>query len=135
MTKSEIIGKIKGLLGGRAAEEIVFNEVSTGASNDLERVAQLVKNMIVVYGMSEKLPNYSLVNRSAPGFLNQSAGVERRSEHLERLIDEEVKEIIDRCYRETKEMLIEKRELLDKMANVLLEKEVLDKEEIEAILS
>lgn len=135
MTKSEIIGKIKGLLGGRAAEEIVFNEISTGASNDLERVAQLVKNMIVVYGMSEKLPNYSLVNRSTPGFLNQSAGIERRSEHLERLIDEEVKEIIDKCYRETKEMLIEKRELLDKMANTLLEKEVLEKEEIEAILS
>ncbi|MBP8960226.1 MAG: ATP-dependent zinc metalloprotease FtsH [Bacteroidales bacterium] len=135
LTKSEIIGKIKGLLGGRAAEEIIFNEVSTGASNDLERVAQLVKNMIVVYGMSEKLPNYSLVNRSTPGYLGQSAGLERRSEHLEKMIDEEIKEIIDKCYRETKQMLTEKRELLNKMADALLKKEVLDKEEIQNILS
>ncbi len=135
LTKSEIIGKIKELLGGRAAEEIVFNEVSTGASNDLERVAQLVKNMIVVYGMSEKLPNYSLVNRSTPGYLGQSAGLERRSEHIEKMIDEEIKEIIDKCYKETKEMLIEKRELLDKMADALLKKEVLDKEEIKNLLS
>ncbi|HOU96846.1 MAG TPA: ATP-dependent zinc metalloprotease FtsH [Bacteroidales bacterium] len=135
LTKSEIIGKIKGLLGGRAAEDIIFNEVSTGASNDLERVAQLAKNMIVVYGMSEKLPNYSLVNRSTPGFLGQSAGLERRSEHLEKMIDEEIKEIIDKCYRETKEMLTEKKELLNKMADALLKKEVLDKEEIQNILS
>lgn len=54
MSKSELLGKIKGLLGGRAAEELIFKEVSTGASNDLERIAQLARNMIVVYGMSEK---------------------------------------------------------------------------------
>lgn len=134
MTKEEIIGKIKGLLGGRAAEEIVFNEISTGASNDLERVAQLVRNIIVVYGMSEKLPNYSLVNRSSPGFLGQSSGIERRSEHLEKLIDEEINEIINRCYQETKDFLLEKRDLLEKLANELLEKEVLDRNEIKVIL-
>jgi cell division protease FtsH len=134
MTKEEIVGKIKGLLGGRAAEEITFREISTGASNDLERVAQLVRNMIVVYGMSEKLPNFSLVNRSSPGFLGQSSGIERRSEHLEKLIDEEISEIINRCYQETKDFLQEKRDLLEKMANELLEKEVLDRNEIKAIL-
>lgn len=134
MTKEEIVGKIKGLLGGRAAEEITFKEISTGASNDLERVAQLVRNMIVVYGMSEKLPNFSLVNRSSPGFLGQSSGIERRSEHLEKLIDEEISEIINRCYQETKDFLQVKRDLLEKMANELLEKEVLDRNEIKAIL-
>jgi cell division protease FtsH len=134
MTKEEIVGKIKGLLGGRAAEEITFREISTGASNDLERVAQLVRNMIVVYGMSEKLPNFSLVNRSSPGFLGQSSGIERRSEHLEKLIDEEISEIINRCYQETKDFLQKKRDLLEKMANELLEKEVLDRNEIKAIL-
>jgi cell division protease FtsH len=122
------------LLGGRAAEEITFREISTGASNDLERVAQLVRNMIVVYGMSEKLPNFSLVNRSSPGFLGQSSGIERRSEHLEKLIDEEISEIINRCYQETKDFLQKKRDLLEKMANELLEKEVLDRNEIKAIL-
>ncbi|MFW5755633.1 MAG: ATP-dependent zinc metalloprotease FtsH [Tangfeifania sp.] len=134
MTKEEIVGKIKGLLGGRAAEEITFGEISTGASNDLERVAQLVRNMIVVYGMSEKLPNYSLVNRSSPGFLGQTSGIERRSEHLEKLIDEEINEIINRCYQETKDFLQEKRDLLEKMATELLEKEVLDRNEIKVIL-
>jgi cell division protease FtsH len=134
MSKSEITGKIKGLLGGRAAEEIIFNEISTGASNDLERVAQLVKNMVTVYGMSEKFPNYSLVNRSTPGFLGQSSGLERRSEYLEKLIDEEISEIINKCYEETKAFLIQKRDLLDKMAQELLKKEVLDRNEIKSIL-
>ncbi len=134
MSKSEIIGKIKGLLGGRAAEEIVFGEISTGASNDLERVAQLAKNMITVYGMGEKFPNYSLVNRSTPGFLGQSSGLERRSEYLEKLVDEEVSGIIDQCFKETKAFLEQKRDLLDKMAQELLKKEVLDRNEIKLIL-
>jgi cell division protease FtsH len=134
MSKSELLGKIKGLLGGRAAEELVFNEVSTGASNDLERVAQLARNMIVVYGMSEKLPNISLVNKSNPGFLGQAAGLERRSEYIEKQIDEEVTGIINQCYNEAKELLTEKRDLLEKMAGILLEKEVIGHEEIKQIL-
>jgi cell division protease FtsH len=134
MSKSEITGKIKGLLGGRAAEEITFGEVSTGASNDLERVAQLVKNMVTVYGMSEKLPNYSLVNRSMYSFLGQPSGIERRSEYLEKLIDEEINEIINRCYDETRSFLLQRKDLLDKMARELLKKEVLDKDEIQSIL-
>jgi len=134
MSKSELLGKIKGLLGGRAAEELVFGEVSTGASNDLERVAQLARNMIVVYGMSEKLPNISLVNKSNPGFLGQSAGLERRSEYIEKQIDEEVSQIINQCYEEAKQLLAEKRDLLEKMAHVLLEQEVISHEEIKKIL-
>jgi len=112
MSKSELIGKIMGLLGGRAAEEIVFGEVSTGASNDLEKVAQLAKNMITVYGMSDRLQNISLVNRSTPGFLGNPSGIERRSEYLEKLIDEEVKEIIDNSYTGAKKLLSDKREYL-----------------------
>ncbi|GAB4375394.1 MAG: ATP-dependent zinc metalloprotease FtsH [Salibacteraceae bacterium] len=134
MSKSELLGKIKGLLGGRAAEEIVFGEISTGASNDLERATQLARNMIVVYGMSDRLPNISLVNKSTPGFLGQSPGIERRSEHVEMLIDEEVKEIIAACYADAKALLHDKKELLEKMAQKLLNQEVLNKEEIEEIL-
>lgn len=134
MSKSELLGKIKGLLGGRAAEELIFKEVSTGASNDLERVAQLARNMIVVYGMSEKLPNISLVNKSNPGFLGQASGLERRSEHVEMQIDQEVSQIINQCYEEAKKLLSEKHDLLDKMANILLEQEVINHEEIKQIL-
>jgi len=83
MSQSELVGKIQGLLGGRAAEEITFGEVSTGASNDLERVAQLAYNMITVYGMSERLPNLSLVRQSSPGFLGRGEQKERRSEETE----------------------------------------------------
>ncbi len=134
MSKKELLGKIKGLLGGRAAEELTFGEISTGASNDLEKVSQLVKNMIVVYGMSEKFPNISLVNQNSPGFLGNPQGIERRSEYLEKLIDEEMTEIIDQCYKDAKNLLRDKKELLEKMAHVLLEKEVIDHDEIEKIL-
>ena len=134
MSKSELLGKIRGLLGGRAAEEIVFGEISTGASNDLEKVAQLARNMITVYGMSEKLPNISLVTQSGPGFLGGGPGLERRSEYVEKMIDEEVTAIVDQCYRDAKELLKEKRDKLEKMAQILLEKEVIDYKEIREIL-
>lgn len=134
MSKSELLGKIKGLLGGRAAEEVVFGEVSTGASNDLERASQLARNMVIVYGMSSKLPNISLVNKSNPGFLGQPSGIERRSEYVEKLIDEEVNEIISTCYHEAKLLLKEKKHLLDKMASILLKQEVINHDEIINIL-
>ncbi len=134
MSRAELLGKIKGLLGGRAAEEIVFGEISTGASNDLEKVAQIARNMIVVYGMSEKLPNLSLVQQSGPGFLGQGPATDRRSEKIEQIIDDEVLKIISTCYAEARQLLTEKRDLLEKMAQALLEKEVLDYHEIREIL-
>jgi len=134
MTESELRGKIKGLLGGRAAEEITFGEISTGASNDLERATQLARNMIVVYGMSKKLPNIFLVSKSESGFLGHAPGIERRSEYVEKIIDEETTELINSCYEEAKELLNEKKLLLEKMATLLLEKEVINYEEIKQIL-
>ncbi len=134
MSKSELMGKMKGLLGGRAAEEVMFGEVSTGASNDLERVMQLARNMVTVYGMSNKLPNLSLVNRSGQNFLGNGMQLERRSEHMEKVIDEEVSAIITQCYEDAKALLSEKKVLLQKLANRLLEKEVINAEEIRQIL-
>ena len=134
MSKSELLGKIKGLLGGRAAEEIIFGEVSTGASNDLEKAAKLARNIVTVYGMSDRLPNLSLVNRSNSGFLNEGYALDRRSEKTEELIDKEITGIINNCYREAKELLLEKRDLLDRLAETLLEKEVVDYQEIKQIL-
>ncbi|MAU15962.1 MAG: cell division protein FtsH [Muricauda sp.] len=134
MSKSELLGKVKGLLGGRAAEEITFGDITTGASNDLERVSKLVRNMVTVYGMSEKLPNISLVKQSGYGFLDQEAYQEKRSEKLEQVIDDEVQRIITECYEDTKKMLTEKRDLLEKMSNILLEREVIGRDEIKKIL-
>ncbi len=134
MSREELLGKIKGLLGGRAAEEIIFGEVSTGASNDLERVAQIARNMITIYGMSRRMPNLSLVEPNQGTFLGQEVMTPRRSEKIEQMIDEEVLEIISECYEADKKLLTEKKDQLDKMAHILLEKENIDEKDIVAIL-
>jgi len=134
MSRSELIGKIKGLLGGRAAEEIVFGEVSTGASNDLEKIAKIARNMITVYGMSQQAPNISLVDHQQDLFLGQGPGIMQHSEKLEQMIDDETQEIISTCYEDAKQLLMDKRDKLEKMARVLLEKEKMDEGEIRAIL-
>ena len=134
MSRSELLGKIKGLLGGRAAEEIIFGEVSTGASNDLEKVAQIVRNMITVYGMSQQAPNISLVDHQQGQFLNQAPGLQPHSEKLAELIDQETQQIVQKCYEEAKALLTEQREKLEKMAHILLEREKIDEQDIIAIL-
>jgi cell division protease FtsH len=134
MSRSELTGKIKGLLGGRAAEEIVFGEVSTGASNDLEKIAKIARNMITVYGMSEQAPNISLVDHQQDLFLGQGPGITQHSEKLEQMIDDETQEIIRNCYADAKQILTDKRDKLEKMAHVLLEKEKMDERDIMAIL-
>ena len=134
MSKSELLGRIKGLLGGRAAEEIIFSEVSTGASNDLERVSKIARDMITVYGMSEQVPNLSLVDHSQPLFLGQTPQLAARSEKVEQMIDEEILEIIRSCYDSDKSLLIEKRDKLEEMAKRLLQEEKLDESDILEIL-
>jgi cell division protease FtsH len=134
MSRSELMGKIKGLLGGRAAEEIVFGEVSTGASNDLEKIAKIARNMITVYGMSRQAPNISLVDHQQDFFLGQGPGFMPHSEKLEQMIDDETQKIIQTCYADAKQILTEKRDKLEKMAQVLLAKEKMEERDIMAIL-
>lgn len=134
MSRSELLGKIKGLLGGRAAEELVFGEVSTGASNDLEKVADIVRNMLTVYGMSKHMPNLSLVEKEQNPFLAQGPVMQRRSDKLEELIDSETQEIINACYQEARQLLIGHQKELEAMAGLLLEKEKIEAHEIENIL-
>ncbi len=134
MSRSELIGKIKGLLGGRAAEDVVFGEISTGASNDLERATKIARDMFVVYGMSTRVPNISLVEREQSRLLGQGPMMSRRSEKIEQIIDEEVLELINSCYEADKTVLQEKREQLEKMAQTLLEKETIDEKDILTIL-
>jgi cell division protease FtsH len=134
MSRSELIGKIKGLLGGRAAEDIVFNEISTGASDDLEKVNKIVRNMITVYGMSKHMPNFSFVEQNENRFIGQGPSLSHRSDKIEQIIDEEALEIIRICYEEDKKLLTENRSKLDKMSQALLEKENIDEATINAIL-
>ncbi len=134
LTRTELLGKIKGLLGGRAAEELAFGEISTGASNDLERVYKLARDMVTVYGMSPRLRNLNLTTQPTTGFLAQEGSRPRRSEKLEERIDEEIQRIVETAYEEAKALLAEKYELLEAMAQKLLEREVLDRKEIEALL-
>jgi cell division protease FtsH len=134
MSRSELLGRIKGLLGGRAAEEIIFGEVSTGASNDLEKVADIVRSMLTVYGMSKHLPNLSLVEKERNPFLGQGPTMQRRSEKLEELIDGETREIIDACYADARQVLTAHRRELTQMARLLLQKEKIDARDIQKIL-
>jgi cell division protease FtsH len=134
MSRSELLGKITGLLGGRAAEELVFGEISTGASNDLEKVSDIVRSMITVYGMSKHAPNMSLVDRSQNLFLGQGPGLQHRSDKLEELIDGEMQEIIAACYEQATRILTGERDKLEQMANLLLEKEKIDERDILFIL-
>jgi cell division protease FtsH len=135
MSRSELLGKVKGLLGGRAAEELVFGEVSTGAANDLEKVAGIVRNMLTVYGMSKQMPNRSLVEKKHNPFLDQEGSTtQRRSEKLEAVIDRETQEIIDAGYQAARQLLVAHRRELEAMARLLLEKEKIDAMDIQGIL-
>ena len=132
MSEGELLGKIDVLLGGRAAEELIYNEVSTGAANDLVRATEIARKMVTDYGMSEKYRNMALLSHSGPGFLGQqySAGQQREySEQTQQYIDDTVAMIISKRYKKVAETLSSKKELLQKVANRLLEKETIDEKE------
>jgi cell division protease FtsH len=134
MTRTELIGKVKGLLGGRASEEVVFGEISTGASNDLEKATKIVRSMLTTYGMSTRLPNMSFVERDEGGFIGQNPSISRYSDKIEEEVDEEMLEIIRSCYEEVKRVLQEHRDKLDMMAKTLLERENIDDNDVKTIL-
>jgi cell division protease FtsH len=134
LTKEELYGKIAGILGGRAAEEIVFGQISTGAHDDLKKATEIARLMVTTYGMSEKLGHVSLAEIEEMDFLNKGPFSKPYSEETARLIDEEVKKIIDESYKKAIQVLTEHRDKLDKLANRLLEKEVIDRKELEEIL-
>jgi cell division protease FtsH len=132
LTRAELMERLSGLLGGRAAEEIVFDEVTTGAQNDLERATALARQMVAVYGMSESIGLVSCVQRQSP-FLD---GQMQRdcSEATARDIDEEVKVLLDHAYGDAKQILSANRDQLEKIAGELLKKESLDAQEFYRLL-
>ncbi|MCX8109467.1 MAG: ATP-dependent zinc metalloprotease FtsH [Verrucomicrobiae bacterium] len=130
LTRSELFDRLCGLLGGRAAEELVFGEVSTGAQNDLERATAIARQMVTMFGMSERIGLTHCAQRQAQ-FLPTAEGVFHRdcSEHTAREIDEEVRSLLDHAYAKAKEILTEHRDQLDRVAAELLARETLDGEE------
>jgi cell division protease FtsH len=134
MSHDEIIGRIRVLMGGRAAEEIVFGQISTGASDDIEKASRIARDMLTVYGMSRKLPNLSLVSRGAASFLGQEPPAAPHSAEIEQLIGEEQIQILRQCYDEAKQFLSERRALLETLAQRLLKQEKIDEHDLVEIL-
>mgnify|MGYP000871867900 CR=1 FL=1 len=123
MTKDELMTRLVTLLGGRAAEEVVFDTVTTGASNDIEKATQIARAMITQYGMSEKFGLMSLETVESK-YLDGSARL-NCSDETAAMIDDEVKELLKECFEEAKKLLSENRDVLDEIAKYLYEKETI----------
>jgi cell division protease FtsH len=135
MSKTELLNKIATLLGGRAAEEIVFEDISTGAHSDLARATDIARSMVKEYGMSAKVGQVYFARQKRNQFLNiPMEGAVEYSEATAELIDNEVREIINDQYAKTREILEERREILDNGARLLLEKEKIEGAELKALM-
>lgn len=127
LTRRELFDRLCSLLGGRAAEELIFGEVSTGAQNDLERATTLARQMVTLYGMSERIGLVHCAQRPAAFLTGPDAPLQRDcSEHTAREIDEEVKSLLDHAYARAREILTEHRDPLEKITAQLLKRETLD---------
>jgi cell division protease FtsH len=135
MSKQELLSRLTMLLGGRVAEEIVFKDVTTGAHDDLKKATEIAREMVCEYGMSEILGPLTLGRKHKEVFLGRDIAEDRNySEEIAYAIDKEVRAIIDQAYEQAKDIILSHREKLDALANKLIEKEVLNREEIDEIL-
>lgn len=125
----QLVDQICMTLGGRASEEIFFNKISTGASNDLQQITRIAYSMITVYGMNDKLGNISYYDPN-----QEQTFTKPYSEQTAEMIDTEVRKLIDAAYERTKALLTEKRSEVEKLAKELLEKEVLFQSDVEALI-
>lgn len=137
MTRSELLDRMAVLLGGRAAEEIIFGEVSTGAQNDLFRATDIARRMVKEYGMSSKLGPLTFERERRPLFLEGIAPPPSNeySEETAREIDREVSGLVTETYEKVRNILQEKRDDLEKIAKLLLEKEVIEGDELRELIS
>ncbi|MDD3579817.1 MAG: ATP-dependent zinc metalloprotease FtsH [Desulfobacca sp.] len=137
MTKSELEDRMAVLLGGRVAEELVFDEVSTGAKSDLYRATDIARSMVREYGMSEKLGPMTFERERRPLFLEtvMSPASKDYSEGTAQEIDREVSALIENAHHRARDILESKHEILEKVARILLEKEVLEGDDLRALLN
>lgn len=135
MSKSELLNRIATLLGGRAAEEIVFEDISTGAHNDLARATDIARSMVKEYGMSAKVGQIYFAREKRNQFFNiPMEGAVEYSEATAELIDSEVRDIINQQYARALEILQQKREILNKGSGLLLEKEKIEGAELKVLM-
>jgi cell division protease FtsH len=135
MTRSELLDKLAVLFGGRVAEELVFDEISTGAHNDLERATDIARRMVVEYGMSAKFGPLAFETKRGPMFLDGNFPAPRDySEETAREIDREVARIVQETYARVRNILTKRRDDLERLARRLLEKEVVEGEELRQLL-
>lgn len=134
-SRSEYEDELVGLLGGRAAEELIFKQPSTGATNDIERVTKLAKAMVTRYGMSDAIGPMQLQQSESNPFLGMDIGEQRTySEEIARVIDRETRRIVENAYDRAKTLLSENIDYLRLLAQTLLEREVLDRKEFLALI-
>ena len=135
-SKSEMKEHIVSLLGGRVAEQLVLDDISTGASNDIERASKIARDMVTKYGMSEKLGPITFGSTGEEVFLGKEMTSQRNySEKVAAQIDDEVKDIISRAYTFAERILKENIDKLHKIAEILLEKEKVTAEEFESVMN
>ena len=133
-TKKELLETISGLLGGRVAEELIFNEMTTGAHNDFEKATKIARSMVTEYGMSELGP-VQFEHQESSVFLGRDYNKSQNfSTHVANEIDEQVRKIISEQYKVTNKILSENKELLDLIPNTLLEHETITKEQIDYLV-
>jgi cell division protease FtsH len=135
MTRSEMLARLVFAMGGRAAEELIFREPTTGASSDIDQATKIARAMVTEYGMSAKLGAVKYGTEHGDPFLGRSMGVQADYSHeVAREIDEEVRKLIETAHTEAWEILSENRDVLDVLAGELLEKETVNRAELEVIL-
>ncbi len=138
MRKNQLLDRITMILGGRVAEEIIYGKdnITTGASNDLEKVSALARSMVQTYGMSEKMGNLAYGKDQEHVFMGRNFGHTRDfSEEIAADIDKEIKKIVDNQYQQAKNLLTENRDMLEFIAKQLLEKETLDEKEFDNMMN
>ncbi len=135
-TRSEMLDKLAYMLGGRAAEEMVFHDPTTGAGNDIDKATSLARAMVTQYGMTERLGAIKLGEAQGEPFLGRDMGHTRNySEDIAAIVDEETKKLLATAHQEAFDILEENRDVLDSLVLALMEKETLDKEEVAEVFS
>jgi cell division protease FtsH len=135
-TRNEMLDQLAYMLGGRAAEEIVFHDPTTGAANDIEKATSVARAMVTQYGMTERIGAIKLGSENSEPFLGRDMGHQRDySEEVAGVVDEEVKRLIETAHDEAWAILVENRDILDELVLQLLDKETLDKAQVAAIFN
>ena len=135
-TRNQLLDQLAYSLGGRAAEELIFHDPSTGASNDIEKATALARAMVTQYGMTEAIGAIKLGSDSSAPFMGRDYGSQRDySEHVAAVVDSEIRSLIETAHQEAFDILVANRSILDQMVLELLERETLNKEEIEEIFA